>query len=232
MEVHRGELTARLRHVAGARPGCCRPVRGQPRPGHRRRQPERRHQCGRQPPDPRRRRVDVDGRAVGRRSREAPTPCSTPRTTCGPAVRRRRPSTRSTTIYPIQGGDIVADQVPVLANVIQEPSAPTIVDHGFDDLNVPSIATASEPSTGLDVPTFDDAPSWTVRPTTLRRPAPRQLRCHRRPPRSPAGPGLRHLHVSPTAIRLHPRQRGQQWPRCRRIHAGQADSRGVPPIIP
>jgi hypothetical protein len=57
---------------------------------------------------------------------------------------------------PVQGGDIVADQVPVLANVIQEPSAPTIVDHGFDDLDVPSIATSSEPSTGLDVPTFDD----------------------------------------------------------------------------
>ena len=31
---------------------------------------------------------------------EAPTPCSTPRTTCGPAVRPPRRSTRSTTICP------------------------------------------------------------------------------------------------------------------------------------
>jgi hypothetical protein len=56
---------------------------------------------------------------------------------------------------PIQGGDVVADQVPTLANVIQQPedAAPTIVDHDFD---VPSIVTASEPSPGLDVPTFED----------------------------------------------------------------------------
>ena len=59
---------------------------------------------------------------------------------------------------PFQGGDIVADQVPTLANVIERPedAAPTIVDHGFDDVNVPLIATASEPSPGLDVPTFED----------------------------------------------------------------------------
>jgi hypothetical protein len=54
---------------------------------------------------------------------------------------------------PIQGSDIVADQVPVLANAIEQPedAAPTIVDHGFDDS---SLATAPQPD--LDVPTFQD----------------------------------------------------------------------------
>lgn len=57
---------------------------------------------------------------------------------------------------PIQGGDVIADHVPAVANVIELPedSVPTIVDHGFDDVNVPAIAT--EPSAGLDVPTFED----------------------------------------------------------------------------
>jgi hypothetical protein len=46
---------------------------------------------------------------------------------------------------PIQGGDVVADHVPTVANVIELPedSTPTIVDHdfgaGFDDLNVPTV---------------------------------------------------------------------------------------------
>lgn len=67
---------------------------------------------------------------------------------------------------PIQGADIVADQVPTVANVIDQPedSAPTIVDYGFDGgfdhLDVPTIATASEPSHGLDVPTYEDVHAY------------------------------------------------------------------------
>ena len=49
---------------------------------------------------------------------------------------------------PIQGSDVVADRVPMVANVIELPedSTPTIVDHGFDDLNVPTV----------DAPVVDD----------------------------------------------------------------------------
>ena len=49
---------------------------------------------------------------------------------------------------PIQGSDVVADHVPVVANVIELPedSTPTIVDHGFDDLSVPTV----------DAPVIDD----------------------------------------------------------------------------
>lgn len=67
---------------------------------------------------------------------------------------------------PIQGdvGDIgeVAAQVPILANVIQQPAdaAPTIVDpgleHGLDDVDVPTIATGSDSGSGLDLPSFED----------------------------------------------------------------------------
>ena len=56
---------------------------------------------------------------------------------------------------PIQGSDIVADHVPVVANVIALPedSVPTIVDHGFDDASVPSIA---DPGIAFDTPVVDD----------------------------------------------------------------------------
>ena len=42
---------------------------------------------------------------------------------------------------PLQGSDVVADHVPTVANVIELPedSTPTIVDHGFDDLSVPTV---------------------------------------------------------------------------------------------
>lgn len=48
---------------------------------------------------------------------------------------------------PIQGADVVADHVPAVANVIELPedSTPTIVDHAFDDLSVPTVD-----ATGLD----------------------------------------------------------------------------------
>lgn len=59
---------------------------------------------------------------------------------------------------PIQGGDDVAAHVPTVTSVIDQPeeSAPTIVDHGFDDLGVPLVASGSEPAPGMDVPVFDD----------------------------------------------------------------------------
>ena len=49
---------------------------------------------------------------------------------------------------PIQGSDVIADHVPMVANVIELPedSTPTIVDHGFDDLSVPTV----------DAPVVDD----------------------------------------------------------------------------
>jgi hypothetical protein len=58
---------------------------------------------------------------------------------------------------PIRGGDVIADHVPTVANVIELPedSSPTIVDQGFEgfeNLDVPTIATAP----AIDVPTFDD----------------------------------------------------------------------------
>jgi hypothetical protein len=62
---------------------------------------------------------------------------------------------------PTQGSDIVADHVPVLANVIEQPedAAPTIVDRGFDgfdDVNVPTLGADADPSPGLDVPAFQE----------------------------------------------------------------------------
>jgi hypothetical protein len=59
---------------------------------------------------------------------------------------------------PIQGSDVVADHVPTVANVIDQPedSAPTIVDHGFDDASVPLIADPSATPMSLDGPMIDD----------------------------------------------------------------------------
>jgi hypothetical protein len=63
---------------------------------------------------------------------------------------------------PIQGGGLdvgeFADHVPTVANVIDLPedSVPTIVDHGFDQTSVPTIATQSDPAMTLDAPQFDD----------------------------------------------------------------------------
>jgi hypothetical protein len=62
---------------------------------------------------------------------------------------------------PIRGGDIVADHVPTVANVIQQPEdgAPTIVDPGFggiDDLSVPTVSTASDHGLAFDMPAVDD----------------------------------------------------------------------------
>jgi hypothetical protein len=58
---------------------------------------------------------------------------------------------------PIQGSDVVADHVPTVANVIDQPedSAPTIVDPGFDDASVPLIADPSA-TVSLDAPMIDD----------------------------------------------------------------------------
>ena len=55
---------------------------------------------------------------------------------------------------PIQGSDVVADDVPTVANVIELPedSTPTIVDHGFDDLSVPTVDAPV-----IDDPRVDDA---------------------------------------------------------------------------
>jgi hypothetical protein len=66
---------------------------------------------------------------------------------------------------PIQGGGLdvaeVADHVPIVAHVIEQPedSAPTVVDHGFDDVSVPSIADAADPGTVFHTPevAFDDS---------------------------------------------------------------------------
>ncbi|MCW2511716.1 MAG: hypothetical protein JWR11_758 [Mycobacterium sp.] len=56
----------------------------------------------------------------------------------------------------VSGLDIaeVADHVPTVAHVIEQPedSAPTIVDHGFDDVNVPSIADPADPGAAFDTP--------------------------------------------------------------------------------
>lgn len=62
---------------------------------------------------------------------------------------------------PIQGSDVVADHVPTVANVIDQPedAAPTIIDgfdHVIDDGSVPSIAAPSDPALVLDAPTFED----------------------------------------------------------------------------
>jgi hypothetical protein len=59
---------------------------------------------------------------------------------------------------PIQGSDVVADHVPTVANVVDQPedSAPTIVDHGFDDASVPLIADPSATPASLDAPMIDD----------------------------------------------------------------------------
>jgi hypothetical protein len=58
---------------------------------------------------------------------------------------------------PIQGSDVVADHVPTVAHVIDQPedSAPTIVDPGFDDASVPLIADPSA-TVSLDAPMIDD----------------------------------------------------------------------------
>ena len=63
---------------------------------------------------------------------------------------------------PIQGDDGVAAHVPAVTSDVYHPeeSAPTIVDHGYDDAGVPSIAVSSEPSPGLDVPAFEDIHGW------------------------------------------------------------------------
>ena len=63
---------------------------------------------------------------------------------------------------PVQGGGLdvgeIADHVPTVANVIDLPedSVPTIVDHGFDDASVPTIATQSDPAMTFDAPLIDD----------------------------------------------------------------------------
>ncbi len=59
---------------------------------------------------------------------------------------------------PLQGGDVIADQVPTVANVIQLPedSAPTIVDHGSDVADVPTVASGTEPAMAFDAPVIDD----------------------------------------------------------------------------
>lgn len=59
---------------------------------------------------------------------------------------------------PLQGADVVADHVPTVANVIQQPedSAPAIVDHGFDVADVPSVATVTDAPTVFDAPVIDD----------------------------------------------------------------------------
>lgn len=59
---------------------------------------------------------------------------------------------------PIQGGDVVAAQVPSVANVIELPEdrAPILVDHGVDGLeglDVPTVETVSQAD-----PAFDDIP--------------------------------------------------------------------------
>lgn len=63
---------------------------------------------------------------------------------------------------PVQGGGLdvgeVADHVPTVANVIDLPegSVPTIVDHGFDETSVPTIATQADPAMILDASGIDD----------------------------------------------------------------------------
>lgn len=59
---------------------------------------------------------------------------------------------------PLQGSDVVADHVPTVANVIDQPedSAPTIVDHGFDDPSVPWTADPSATVMAFDTPAIDD----------------------------------------------------------------------------
>ena len=62
---------------------------------------------------------------------------------------------------PVHGGDVLADQVPNVANVIELPddSSPVVVDpgsdglNGFDGLDVPTIETASHADLA-----FDDLP--------------------------------------------------------------------------
>ncbi|MBJ7340199.1 Rv0340 family IniB-related protein [Mycolicibacterium sp.] len=59
---------------------------------------------------------------------------------------------------PLQGSDIVADHVPTVANVIELPedSTPTIVDHGFDDVSLPTIAGPTDQGPAFDAPVVDD----------------------------------------------------------------------------
>ena len=63
---------------------------------------------------------------------------------------------------PVQGGGLdvgeLADHVPTVANVIDLPedSVPTIVDHGFDETSVPTIATQSDHAMTMDAPLIDD----------------------------------------------------------------------------
>ena len=64
---------------------------------------------------------------------------------------------------PVQGGDVVAAQVPNVANVIELPEdrSPVLVDQGFDGsggidgLDVPVIETASQAEPAFDVPDHD-----------------------------------------------------------------------------
>ena len=61
---------------------------------------------------------------------------------------------------PIQGGDIVADHVPTVANAIDLPqdSVPTIVDPGFDGASVPTIdASVIDDMAASDVPSAIDS---------------------------------------------------------------------------
>ncbi|GLP77898.1 hypothetical protein TUM20983_50080 [Mycobacterium antarcticum] len=63
---------------------------------------------------------------------------------------------------PLQGGDWatgeLADQVRAVANVVSLPeeSAPTIVDQGFGEPSVPSVAAPSEFDMALDAPVIDE----------------------------------------------------------------------------
>ncbi len=57
-----------------------------------------------------------------------------------------------------QGSDVVADQVPTVASVIELPedSAPTIVDPGFGDASVPTITSPADLDMAMDAPAIDD----------------------------------------------------------------------------
>jgi hypothetical protein len=59
---------------------------------------------------------------------------------------------------PAQTGDVFADHVSSVANVIdlREDSTPTIVDHVIDDGTAPTIALPADPAVVMEAPTFDD----------------------------------------------------------------------------
>ncbi|TPG29800.1 Rv0340 family IniB-related protein [Mycolicibacterium hodleri] len=58
---------------------------------------------------------------------------------------------------PLQGNDVVADHVPTVANVIELPehSTPTIVDPGFDEVSVPTLAGPTELDVAMNAPVED-----------------------------------------------------------------------------